>query len=692
MGEIVSEVRLQHLTKYPKEEEILRPFLNGFDVTWAQRRRAYNAALSVYFLKPEPFMEDSYGFSREVLMVYSPFGRMEPRAIQAAESFLVTLPAFGRVESLNYFLISDDSSIQEWTHSYTSQNPEARIIVPFNADELRKHKGDSYYIRNIINKYLYGRDLFDYRLPIEKDYYFFGRKEVVASFYEAIIKNENKGLFGLRKTGKTSILYKLERQVKASSAGLFLIFDCKSPSIRMLRWNQLFEKICEDISQAMGIKIEGGFDEIEVADTFARLVAKSAGKERIILVFDEIEYISPIAVMDLHWKMDFIKFWQTFWAVQSRYRNICTIIVGVNPYPLEIDTIDGIQNPLFGIVPPVYLQGLVFDDMKMMVRTLGKRMGLRFDQNSLEYIYARYGGHPLLTRLACSILNTNTNFIKETKPIDITYDKLKQYEKGLDATLLFYYRHVVSELKQFYPDEYEMLELLASGQKRKFAEESKHPEHIKHLLDYGLLSYDGNNMPKVNIPVIERYIGYECARREGRKTIYKVIEPHDRPLWLNAIVKSIITDLGFLEDLIQEKKLTSLFGPNSFAEEHQFCQLQVVSDKANFGDFLNTCNRCFIESIDNYGKSISRNDYFWKDIKDNYPSLWNPLYRIKVYRHNYVHRILKDKFFKDFMDFINTDLEGQTPSEVKDLPFVLSQCVLEGLLTGIQIESNKLTS
>jgi len=124
--------------------------------------------------------------------------------------------------------------------------------------------------------------------------------------------------------------------------------------------------------------------------------------------------------MDVHWKTDFIKFWQTFWAVQSRYRNICTIIVGVNPYPLEIDTIGGIQNPLFGIVPPVYLCGLAFDDMKMMVRTLGKRMGLRFDQTSLEYIYARYGGHPLLTRLACSILNTNTNFLKEKKPIDIT--------------------------------------------------------------------------------------------------------------------------------------------------------------------------------------------------------------------------------------------------------------------------------
>jgi len=172
MGEIVPEVKQQHLAKYPEEEEILRPFLNGFDITWAQRKRAYNAKLSVYFLKPQLFMEDSYGFSREVLMVYSPFGRMEPRAIQAAEYFLVTAPASGRVESLNYFLISDDPSVEEWTRTYTTQNPEARIIVPFNSEELRKHKGDSYYIRNIINKYLYGRDLFDYRLPIEKDYYF----------------------------------------------------------------------------------------------------------------------------------------------------------------------------------------------------------------------------------------------------------------------------------------------------------------------------------------------------------------------------------------------------------------------------------------------------------------------------------------------------------------------------------------
>jgi hypothetical protein len=146
-----------------------------------------------------------------------------------------------------------------------------------------------------------------------------------------------------------------------------------------------------------------------------------------------------------------------------------------------------------------------------------------------------------------------------------------------------------------------------------------------------------------------------------------------------------------MESLIKKTGQSSLFGTNSFPEADQFCQMTVAFDKSSFGDFINICNRCFVESIENFGLASSKKDYFWNDIKSSYPSLWNSLYRIKLYRHNVVHRILKDKFFKDFMNFINIDLEGQNPSTVKDLPFVLQQCVLEGLLTGIQIESNRIS-
>ena len=97
----------------------------------------------------------------------------------------------------------------------------------------------------------------------------------------------------------------------------------------------------------------------------------------MVVVFDEIEYISPVAKEDKHWHQDFIDFWQAFWAIQSRCRMLSAIIAGVNPSVVEKDTIEGIQNPLFGIVPYQYLTGLSLEDTGRMLRTLGKRMGLK---------------------------------------------------------------------------------------------------------------------------------------------------------------------------------------------------------------------------------------------------------------------------------------------------------------------------
>lgn len=347
MGIIKPEVREQHLNQYPQEEEIIRPFLNGFDITWAGRKRKYNAELSTYFIKPEQFMSDSYGFNRELLLVYSPFDQMQARVVQAAESIVNSNPVNVRLERLNYFLISDDTKIEDWINDYLSERPESRIIVPFYSQDLIKHKNNNYYIRDIINRYLYGRDLFDYSLPLKNDLYFFGRKDLISDLRNAILKTQNRGLFGLRKTGKTSILNKLQRESIIENLGSFFIYDCQSPSINMLRWYQLYERICIDISKRFDIKLRGQYDEIHVADTFSELIEKMKLINKIVLIFDEIEFISPNAVENPHWKGDFTKFWQTFRVCQNEHRNVCAILCGVNPYAVEISTIDNIPNPLF---------------------------------------------------------------------------------------------------------------------------------------------------------------------------------------------------------------------------------------------------------------------------------------------------------------------------------------------------------
>ncbi|MFA4860918.1 AAA-like domain-containing protein [Methanoregula sp.] len=690
MGIIHSEVREQHLTHYPKEENLLKPFLDGFDITWGKKRKWGTSEYSVYFLKPANYIQEEYGFSREIMLVYSEYKNLEPRTIQAIEQFIKDMPAAGRVENLTYFLVSECDQTEKWVNDYLSGNPESRIIVPFYSNELQNAKGDAYFVRNILNNNLYGRDLFDYLLPLVTDNYFFGRKDIVASIYDGVNKNENKALFGLRKTGKTSILFKISRQISENNGGEVFFIDCQLPSVKLLRWYQLFEMICKKVEKRVNIKINGEFTEIQASETFLNYIEACGKCGRIILIFDEIENITPISDIP-HWKKDFISFWQTFRAVQTQYRNVSVIIVGVNPYPCEVARIENAQNPLFGIVSYQYLKGLSLPDLKNMIYTLGKKMGLRFDDSAYEYIFEKYGGHPYLTRIACSCLNTTFMNLGEKKPIDINKEKIEKYDNLIDSTLFAYSGSVVSELKMFYKQEYDILELVASGQHKKFLDLAIPPEYLRHLREYGLLEYDKNKIPVISVPVVGRYIGLEYMQNEGRKTIYKIIEPNDRVLWLDNIKKSIINDFQSLERNARLKGLPSLFGPNSFPEADEFSQLFIVQDKSTFCTFMNTCHRCFVESIDKYGKSISKNNYF-DDIQKSYPNLWKSLYRIKLYRHKCDHRELIDRYHRDFEMFIAIDLEGKRADEIPDVQFFMQQVVLDSLFLSIQIELNKVAS
>lgn len=328
----------------------------------------------------------------------------------------------------------------------------------------------------------------------------------------------------------------------------------------------------------------------------------------------------------------------------------------------------------------------------MMVRTLGRKMGMRFGEDAFTYLHKRYGGHPLLTRIACSLLNTSFNYEKETKPIDINLNKMEKYEEVTDSTLMPYYNYVLEEFKQFYKEEYEMLELLACDRIPDYYNKLQGSDQARHLKNYGLLSYDEKGVPRISIPVLNRYIGLECARREGRKTIYKVIDKSDRSAWLNSILRSIISALKFLEKLIQNKNMPSLFGNNSFGGAEELFDIKVATSQADYAHFLNICYQCFIESIDIYGESIQKSKYYYEIIKVTYPALWESLHRIRVYRHAYDHRRLKEKVNSDFIKFVKRDLEGKNPSQVDDLYFVIEQCVLDSLLAGIIVESNKLSS
>ena len=689
MGRIVPEVMASHLTKYPAEESILKPFVQNFDVTWARRRRSFGSELSVYFLKPERHMERAFGFESEILAVYSQYDVLQPRTIQAIEQFVSDEPARGRVDTMITFLISETAEPASWVKQYMTANPESRLIAAFPASRLREYGGDSWVVRSILSDQLYQRDLFNHRLPIKSDSFFFGREELIFDLYNAFKRSENRGLFGLRKTGKTSVFFKLQRLIEASSKDIFIYIDCKFPPHRTRRWDELLKRLADQLNRHNSGK--SLLQQSHASDEFLTALEQIDRHLKVALVFDEIEYISPESPLDEHWQEDFVPFWQTIWYAQSLFNNLTVFVGGVNPTVVERDLIGKSQNPLFGIVPHQYLGGLTVDEVRRMLRTLGRPMGVRFTSDAVEYIYDQYGGHPLLTRIACSVVYQTLRESAQEFPKTVDEIWLRGSEDSREAELGFYCSHVVSELRLFYPYEYELMTEIANGNLADTFELAVDPTFTNHLNNYGLLKPDQAGRPSISIPVLERFVRLEEARKNGNRTVSATQPAAERPRWLENRKEQINGNIEELQRLINTLSQPSIFGPHSYPESHKFFDVPVVEDEREFATFINTCNRCFVESIESYGRSIGDNRYFWTRIKDTYPALSRALRRIKVYRHNRVHIRLDDGVSEELSRFLYQDLAGHSPTAVTELWFQLQQCVLDDLLVGFLVEVDRLT-
>ena len=177
---------------------------------------------------------------------------------------------------------------------------------------------------------------------------------MLMSYFDSIKRSENRAIFGLRKTGKTSFLYKLKRLCESEGYTTIFYYDCKAPHLRKSRWNELLSDIASDIGKKSNISVKGLFSERSASKDFIDLIRKlNEKKHKLCLMLDEIEYISFISPMDEHWKKDYLEFWQTMWSCQSSYKCLSFIVAGVNPSVVEKDTVNGVQNPLFGILSAV---------------------------------------------------------------------------------------------------------------------------------------------------------------------------------------------------------------------------------------------------------------------------------------------------------------------------------------------------
>lgn len=195
-------------------------------------------------IRPTGQMRGLLHTDREVMVVFSEYPEFQSRTLDAFDRLLAQIPDEFRIEKVARILISDDKDVAEKVRKLFESKPDAPVVIPFYVNDLNLATKD-HYIASRIREFTYSRDLFSMSSPLRGDLYFYGRSGLINEICSKLASGENFGLFGLRRSGKTSIVNGLHRAVGTRS-GASVIIDCQSPAVHQRRWNELLEFICKD--------------------------------------------------------------------------------------------------------------------------------------------------------------------------------------------------------------------------------------------------------------------------------------------------------------------------------------------------------------------------------------------------------------------------------------------------------------
>jgi hypothetical protein len=495
----------------PTEGKLIKSFSKTWRITFFKAASFKEGRYTFAFGKPTTEVTERYHIEREVMILFSSYQNFDTRTFDFVDKTLNEYQ--NRLDKLLIILVSMDKKIEEKVTRVVMEDQEARIIIPFHYDDFQN--GDEHKLINEkLRKYFFTRDLFSFNSPLKSENYFFGRTKSIKNFYDKYRTGENSGLFGLRKIGKTSALYAIRRLLDIRGEPSVFI-DCQDPGFHMRRWNQALEYIIKEgvkqlnLSNKKNLNVDKGYDELNASSHFEedlKTIYKESSSNRILIILDEIESITFEISPSEHWtkENDFIFFWQ---AVRSTYQKnpslFSIIIAGVNPKCIETGQVNGFDNPIYKMIRTEYLNFFNVSQVQEMVSTIGKYMGLTFDNEIYTYLTDDYGGHPFLIRDICSYL---TKKAPPERPFNISKHMYIEHKNALDLRLHDYLRLILDVLKTWYSIEYELLAYLAAGDLETFKEFAiELSESIRHLIGYGIV-VENKNEYHFRIKSIQEYI------------------------------------------------------------------------------------------------------------------------------------------------------------------------------------------
>lgn len=437
-------------------------------------------------------IESAFGLTREVMFFYSRHRDLQIRTYKAAKSALSELQR--EVTPDVMFFWSPDPRLREKLDDWSTGG---FLTIPLTLSD----PDDPVGFVSLLRDYTYSRDLFYETTPVRGDR-FFGRRKLLQALKDDIQNQRVTGLYGLRKAGKTSVLTELAEMIEGPET-VVILRDLESlPSPPDDPVPDLIKDLRSDIldqfrSRSLRTKELGDLPPDSSLSDFKRALQKVLRSNakydiRLVLLLDEIEYLTPSDRIDIHEgeMASVAQFLGTLRSLVQESSNFTFVLSGLTSAITESGRLYGRPNPLFSWAKSNFLSPFERHEADELALSVSRRMGIDISQDALEALYEATGGHAFLYRhLASAVVHR--------LPVDVFHRQVDRAGvlRALEDWRLAvagYMQEMVDHVRRYYADEAFLLEVLESSPEDFTAFANDLPAALGHLLNLGLVERSQN--------------------------------------------------------------------------------------------------------------------------------------------------------------------------------------------------------
>lgn len=208
---------------------------------------------------------------------------------------------------------------------------------------------------------------------------------------------------------------------------------------------------------------------------------------RILLLLDEIEYLTPADKIDIaEGEMPRIaQMLSAFRSIVQESENFTFTLSGLTSAIIESGRLYGRPNPLFSWARAVYVTPLDREEADDLASTVGGKMGIEITSGALEALHEASGGHAFLYRSLSSAVVSHlpVDDLKRTMSRSAVLTEISDWKSRIQGNI----EEMIQHVKRYYPNESVMLEILmdSADDFKELAPE----EHVavRRLKDLGLI-------------------------------------------------------------------------------------------------------------------------------------------------------------------------------------------------------------